>query len=201
VLLPLLAVAGWQEGMTARVLDTRHLWLALSAWLVAVCGYLAGAYALLANRRYAVAGFIFLAGLCFAAASGLAAIALQLLALAWLRRWCWSPSSPTASRRRARRRPCDRWPAPAAGHVVRAAAARLLARSWCGSCRARIRTTCRWKCAAARRKSTTAKARKVMILGLGASRVADAASWAEQAAVSDVYTAAPACPSCPNATS
>ena len=58
VLLPLLVVAGWQEGMTARVLDTRHLWLALSAWLVALCGYLAGAYAMLANRRYAVAGFI-----------------------------------------------------------------------------------------------------------------------------------------------
>jgi len=44
VLLPLLAIAGWQEGMTARPLDTRHLWLLLSAWLVSLCGYLAGLF-------------------------------------------------------------------------------------------------------------------------------------------------------------
>jgi hypothetical protein len=50
--------------MTARVLDARHLWLASVAWLLACCGYLVGAYAMLANRRYAVAGFVFLFGCC-----------------------------------------------------------------------------------------------------------------------------------------
>ena len=54
VLLPALVVAGWQEGMTARVVDTRHLLLIVSAWLIARARYLAGAYAMLADRRYAV---------------------------------------------------------------------------------------------------------------------------------------------------
>lgn len=84
ILLPALAVAGYQEAMTARVLDARHLWLALSAWLFACVGYLVGAYALLANRRYAVAGFVFLFALLLSAATGPGAVLLQLLALAWL---------------------------------------------------------------------------------------------------------------------
>jgi dienelactone hydrolase len=84
VLLPALLIAGWQEGMTARVVDARHLWLALSAWLLACVGYLVGAYAMLANRRYAVAGFVFLFGLLLATATGPGAVLLQVLALAWL---------------------------------------------------------------------------------------------------------------------
>jgi hypothetical protein len=84
ILLPALLTAGWQEGMTARVLDARHLLLALSAWLLACIGYLVGAYAMLANRRYAVAGFVFLFGLLLAAATGPGVLLLQGLALAWL---------------------------------------------------------------------------------------------------------------------
>ena len=84
VLLPALLTAGWQEGMTARVVDARHLGLALSAWLLACVGYLVGAYAMLASRRYAVAGFVFLFGLLLATATGPGAMLLQVLALAWL---------------------------------------------------------------------------------------------------------------------
>jgi cephalosporin-C deacetylase-like acetyl esterase len=84
ILLPALTIAGYQEFMTARVLDARHLWLVLSAWLFACIGYLVGAYALLANRRYAVAGFVFLFALLLSAATGPGAVLLQLLAVAWL---------------------------------------------------------------------------------------------------------------------
>ena len=84
ILLPTLAIAGYQEFMTARVLDARHLWLVPSAWLLACVGYLVGAYVLLANRRYAVAGVVFPFALLLAAAVGTGAVLLQLFALAWL---------------------------------------------------------------------------------------------------------------------
>jgi dipeptidyl aminopeptidase/acylaminoacyl peptidase len=84
ILLPALAVAGFQEGMTARVVDGRHLWLVASAWLLGCIGYLAGAYAMLANRRYAISGFVFVFGMLLANATGPGAVAMQLLAIAWL---------------------------------------------------------------------------------------------------------------------
>jgi dienelactone hydrolase len=84
ILLPALAIAGFQEGMTARVLDARHLWLVLSAWLFGCVGYGVGAYAMLANRRHAVAGFVFPFALLLAAATGSGAVLLQVFALAWL---------------------------------------------------------------------------------------------------------------------
>jgi hypothetical protein len=191
VLLPLLLVAGWQEGMTARVLDVRHLWLALSAWLVSLCGYLAGAYAMLANRRYAVAGFIFLAGLCFAAASGLAAIALQLIALAWLAAMVLVSFKP------------DLLAPPRSAGGLAVVALPLQMAMWFALLLLAFGAELVWimqgthpnnlpvEVPGSAKEVDNAEARKVMILGLAAGRTADAANWAEQAAVSDVYTAAP----------
>lgn len=84
VLLPLLAIAGWQEFMTARVVDLRHWLLPLSALLIALCAYLAGGYALLADKRYGWCGLVPLLWLFFGKASGFGAIAVQALVLAWL---------------------------------------------------------------------------------------------------------------------
>ena len=84
VLLPLLLTAAAQAGMTERVLDTRHLWLCLAAWNIAFAGYLTGAAAMLLPRRAALAPLVFLALLPGADATGLGAIALQVLVLAWL---------------------------------------------------------------------------------------------------------------------
>ncbi|SDQ28027.1 hypothetical protein [Pseudoxanthomonas sp. CF125] len=84
VLLPLLVLAGWQESMTARVVDTRHLLLALSGWLVALCAYLAGSYAMLANKRYSFCALVFVLLLVFYKAVGMGAIAVQCMALAFL---------------------------------------------------------------------------------------------------------------------
>jgi hypothetical protein len=84
VLVPLLVLAGWQESMTARVLDTRHLLLALSGWLVALCAYLAGSYAMLANKRYSFSALVLLLLLVFGKATGVGAIAVQCMALVFL---------------------------------------------------------------------------------------------------------------------
>ncbi|KRD39134.1 hypothetical protein ASE35_01795 [Lysobacter sp. Root916] len=81
VLLPLLLVAAWQEFMTARVLDLRHLLLAASGLLLALCAYLAGGYAMLADKRYGWSALVLVFGLLIARATGLGAIALQLYLL------------------------------------------------------------------------------------------------------------------------
>jgi len=197
VLLPLLLVAGWQEGMTARVLDTRHLWLASSGWLVSLCGYLAGAYALLANRRYAVAGFIFLAGLCFAAASGLAAIALQLIALAWLAAMVLVSFKP------------DLLAPPRSAGGLAVVALPLQMAMWFALLLLAFGAELVWimqgthpnnlpvEVPGSAKEVDNGEARKVMILGLEASRLAEAAAWAEQAAVSEVFSAAPGLPDLP----
>ena len=197
VLLPLLAVAAWQEGMTARVLDTRHLWLALSAWLVSLCGYLAGAYALIANRRYAVAGFILLVGLCFAAASGLAAIAVQLIVLAWLAAMVLVAVQPDASAP----------PRSAAGLAIVGAPLHLS--MWFALLLLTFGAELVWIMQGSHpnnlpvavhgsaKEADNAEGRDLLVAGLKASASPQAALWADQAAVSDVYTAGPGLPELP----
>jgi hypothetical protein len=197
VLLPLLAIAGWQEGMTARPLDARHLWLVLSAWLVSVCGYLAGAYALLANRRYAIAGFILLAGLCFAAASGLAAIAVQLIVLAWLVAMVLVAFRPDASAP----------PRNAAGLAIVGVPLHLS--MWFALLLLAFGAELVWimqgshpnnlpvMVAGSAKEADNAEARDLLVAGLKASASPQAAEWADQAAVSDVYSAAPGLPDLP----
>lgn len=82
--LPVAVIAGYQEVLTARVVDLRHWLLPLAAWLLAVVGYLAGAYAMLANRRYSIAVVMLPTLFLFAQADGVAAIAVQLVVLAYL---------------------------------------------------------------------------------------------------------------------
>jgi hypothetical protein len=84
VAVPLLAIAGWQAGMTARVVDSRHLWLVVGTLSVAWCAYLAGAYGMLANRRYSASAAVFLALLLADNAAGIGALALHALILTWL---------------------------------------------------------------------------------------------------------------------
>jgi hypothetical protein len=81
VALPILAIAGYQEALTARVVDARHWLLPVAALLIAACGYLAGAYAMLANRRYSAAAALLPAAFLFTQAAGLAALAVQALVL------------------------------------------------------------------------------------------------------------------------
>jgi hypothetical protein len=81
VALPIAAIAWYQEALTARVVDTRHWLLPIAALLIAACGYLGGAYAMLANRRYSVAAALLPAAFMFTQAAGVAALAVQVLVL------------------------------------------------------------------------------------------------------------------------
>ena len=81
VALPILAIAGYQEALTARVVDLRHWLLPVAALLIAACGYLAGAYAVLANRRYSAAAAMLPTVFLFSHAAGVAALAVQALVL------------------------------------------------------------------------------------------------------------------------
>lgn len=84
VALPIALAALYQDTMTARVVDLRHWLLPLSAWLVALVGYAAGSYAMVANRRHSFAVAVVPVLLMFAQASGLAMLAVQLSVLAFL---------------------------------------------------------------------------------------------------------------------
>lgn len=81
IALPILAVAGYQEALTARVVDARHWLLPVAALLIAACGYLAGAYAMLANRRYSAAAGMLPVVFMFSHAPGVAALAVQAIVL------------------------------------------------------------------------------------------------------------------------
>lgn len=84
VLLPLLIVITAQSALTARVVDLRHWGLPLAAWAIACAGYLAAACAMLAPRRVALFPLVLVTVLMFSDASGIWALMLQALVLAWL---------------------------------------------------------------------------------------------------------------------
>jgi hypothetical protein len=81
IALPILAIAWYQDALTARVVDVRHWLLPVAALLIATCGYLAGAYAMLANRRYSAAAGMLPVVFLFSHAPGVAALAVQAVVL------------------------------------------------------------------------------------------------------------------------
>jgi dipeptidyl aminopeptidase/acylaminoacyl peptidase len=191
VLLPMLLAAAWQHGMTARVLDLRHLGLALSAWMVAVCGYLAGAYALLANRRYAVAAGVFVLALCEATATGAGALLLQAMLIAWLCAMVLVSFKPDLA-------------APPRGLAATVVvAAPLHMAMWFALVLAAFGCELVWivqgthpnnlpvPIPGSAKEADNATARDLLIAGLSASRLPQAGLWKEQAAISDVYTISP----------
>jgi hypothetical protein len=84
VAVPMLLAASWQTTMTARVVDLRHWLLPLSALQIAAIGYLIGAHAILAERRYAFAGLVCLLLLPLSEAHGFGMLALEALLVLWL---------------------------------------------------------------------------------------------------------------------
>jgi hypothetical protein len=84
VLLPTVLLAAWQQGTTARVVDLRHWLLPGSAWLIAMAGYLAGAFWALRGLRPALAAVTLLAWLACAEANGFAMLMIEITVVAWL---------------------------------------------------------------------------------------------------------------------
>ncbi len=84
VALPIALIALYQDMLTARVVDTRHWLLPVAGWLIAVSGYMAGAYAMVGYRRYSLAAFLLPALFMYAQASGVAMLGVQCVVIAFL---------------------------------------------------------------------------------------------------------------------
>ena len=187
ILLPLLVVAAWQEGMTARVLDLRHLLLVLSALLVALCGYLAGGYTMLGHRRYGACAMVFLL-LLAGNATGIGAIAVQLLFLVWLAVMILFAFKP------------DLTEPPRGVTGVVATAVPLQMGLWFLLLLAGYGAELVWimlgshpnslatPVPGSTQEAESSDGKALMILGLADSTAAEAPLWREQAAISEVFT-------------
>lgn len=191
VLLPLLVIASWQDSMTARVVDSRHWLLCGSAWLVSICAYLAGAYAMLANRRYSFAGLALLLILPFGHATGIGAVLIQLLLIALLLGMLLVAFKP------------DLAAAPRGVSATLLTAAPLQFALWFALVMVGFGVEFVWiaqgshpnnravPMAGGEKEAENSEGKDLMVMGLANSRDPQAALWREQAQISEVFGAAP----------
>ncbi|SFW71881.1 hypothetical protein [Luteibacter sp. UNCMF366Tsu5.1] len=187
VALPIAIVVAWQVWGTARIVEMRQAILPVAAMLVAMGGYLAGAYGVLADRRCAIAGLVPLAWVAVSDATGLAALVVQALACVMLLAMVWIAFRPDLGEP----------PRTAAGMVVTAVPVQLAVYagllllgfvgelSWImlGTHPNNMGTPPRGGVVEAERMS----GRERMIAGLVKATSPDAALWREQVVLSDVH--------------
>ena len=191
VLLPLLVIATWQETMTARVLDARHLLLVLSGLLVTLCGYLAGGCTMLGHKRYGACALVFLVLLLASNATGVGAIALQLMALAWLSAMIVFAFKPDLSA------------LPRSVPGVVATAVPLQMGMWLALLLVGFGVEMLWIMQGSHPlnrpvpprggaiEADRAEGKDLMIAGLKGSALAEAPLWREQAAISEIFAVGP----------
>ncbi len=187
VLLPMLMLAAWQHWLTPRVLDARHLWLCVAGWNIAMLGWLSGACAMLLPRRSAIAVLVFLALLPAARATGVSAVVLQWLVMAFLLALMLAAFKPDLSA------------APRGGKAILLAAPLQVA-LWLGLVMMGFGVELLWVAQGSHpnnlpepvpgsaKEADNAEGRDLIRDGLLGSQIPEAALWREQAAISEVAT-------------
>lgn len=188
VALPVALVALYQDAMTARVVDTRHWLMPVSAWLIALIGYAAGAYAMIGNRRHSFAVLVLPCLLMFAQASGMWMLALQATLLAVLLALVaivFRPD-PAAAPRNFAATAATALPVQLSAYFLVWMLGYGLEMAWTvsGSHPLNMPTPPKGGTIEADR----AEGKDILLLGIERSRDPEAALWREQIALSDVYT-------------
>ncbi|MGH8025434.1 MAG: hypothetical protein ACREO0_01795, partial [Pseudoxanthomonas sp.] len=169
------------------MVDTRHLWLSLSGWLVALCAYLAGSYAMLANKRYSFCALVLLLLLVFGDATGMGAIVVQSMALVFLAAMNLIAFKPDLSAA----------PRDLAGTVITALPLQMA--MWFALVMAGFGVEFAWiaqgshpnnmavPLAGGEKEAENAEAKDLMIAGLKSSADPQAPLWREQARISELF--------------
>lgn len=189
--LPIALIALYQETLTARVVDLRHWLIPLATWLIAVSGYLAGAYAMVGNRRYSFAAFLVPILLVYAQASGVAMLGVQCVVVAFLASMlaiAFKPD-PSAPSRNPAAVLAIALPVQLGAYFLAWMLGYGMEVVWTATGTHPLNKPAPPK--GGYIEADRAKGRDVLILGIERSRDPEAALWREQIALSDVYTTYP----------
>ena len=184
-------IALYQDTATARVVDLRHWMMPIAAWLIALIGYAAGAYAMIGNRRHSFAVLVLPCLLMFAQASGVAMLALQLTLLAvlvGLVAIVFRPD-PVAAPRSFAATAVTALPVQIGAYFLVWMLGYGVELFWTVSGTHPLNTPTPPK--GGYIEADRAEGKDMLLLGIENSRDPDAALWREQIALSDVYTRYP----------
>jgi hypothetical protein len=191
VLAPMLVIAVWQDTLTERVVDMRHWLMCLSGLLLACCGYLAGAYAMLANKRNGFAAAAVLMFLALSQATGLGAMLVQGITLTLLAALVLVAFKPDLGQP----------PRGIVGTVLSATVLQLA--MFFALVLVGFGVEAVWIAQGSHpnnmavpnpggeKESEVAEGKALMAMGLRASRDPDAKLWREQAAISEIFQIGP----------
>ena len=191
VALPIALAAIYQETLTTRVVDMRHWLLPIAGCLIAISGYLAGAYAMVGDRRYSFAGFLLPNLFMYSQASGVAMLGVQLVAivfLALLLAIAFKPD-PTAASRNPLAVLAVALPVQVGAYFLVWMLGYGVELGWTVSGTHPLNMPTPPK--GGYIEADRAEAKDLLLMGLAQSRAPEAALWREQIALSDVHTRYP----------